>query len=300
MTCYSLRSRYSFPALLGFVFASLSLAVLAEPASPPEPLYQVSTNIVYGHGPKSKHELQSLDVYWHKNKKPRPVIIYVHGGGWAFGDKGDVGDKPGFFAHHKIDFVSMNYRLRWEASLFDQLEDVVSVVAWVRHNADKYGFDPARVILMGEGAGAHLASMVATDEKLLKTAGLSLSDIRMVVSMDNSGFDIPKLMSQSGNFLEKRRYRLVFGDDSTVWGTLSPINYVAPGKGIPPFAVMYTHNNESTTDQARLFARSLRDAGVNVIMIPSNSKSSVPVEASLGMAGDAPTLALIAFIGAAI
>ena len=262
---------------------------------------KVARNIYYGSGKDTDNALQSLDIYWLDNHKLNPVIIYVHGGGWAFGDKSNVNDKPTFFNDHKIAFISMNYRLRWEYTLYDQLEDVVSVVRWVKQHHRQYSLDPKKIVLMGEGAGAFLVSLVGTDEDMLKTSGLDLSDIRIVVSIENPSYDIVTLMKDSGDFLEKRRYRLIFGTEKKVWSAFSPINHISAGKGIPPFALLYVTDNVSETNQAKSFAKALRDAKVDVIMIPDNKKkASESVNEELGTPGDGPTLALMAFIRAAI
>ena len=89
----------------------------------------------------------------------------------AFGDKNEVNHKPDYFVPNGFAFISMNYRLRWDYELFHQLEDVVSVVSWVHENAGAYGPDASRIVLMGNGAGGHLASLVGTDERHLKGGG---------------------------------------------------------------------------------------------------------------------------------
>ena len=293
--CFPVWLRLFPLASVGILLFSLSAPSQAEQAGP-----TATRNIYYGEGGPADHELQSLDIYWTDTKTRHPVIIYVHGGGWAFGDKSNVHKKPEFFADHGISFISMNYRLRWEYKLYDQLEDIVSVVRWVKKNHARYGLDPDRIALMGYGAGALLVSLVATDEDLLKTQGLGLKDIRSVVSINNPSFDIVKLMDESGNFIEKRRYRLVFGEDKTVWSAFSPINHVSAGKGIPPFAILYATQDESSTGQAKLFAKQLRAAKVDVIMIPDNQKTAGSIDAELGTAADGPTLALVTFLGAAL
>ncbi|MBD3645897.1 MAG: alpha/beta hydrolase, partial [Pseudomonadales bacterium] len=123
--------------------------------------YQVASDIYYGNTPKKwDREYQLLDVYFQDKKDRRPVIIYVHGGGWAFGSKADVHNKPDFFVPKGYAFISMNYRLRWDYKVYHQLEDIASVVNWVHENADEYGLDSKRVFLMGNEAGAHLVSLV--------------------------------------------------------------------------------------------------------------------------------------------
>ncbi|MDG1442930.1 MAG: alpha/beta hydrolase, partial [Pseudomonadales bacterium] len=138
--------------------------------------YKVTRDIVYGDPKAFFSELESLDIYWQDNKESRPVIIYVHGGGWAFGDKSEVNSKPDFFVPNGIAFISMNYRLRWDDKLYDQLEDIVSVVKWVKDNSKTYGLDSKRVILMGHEAGAHLVSLISTDPRYMRAQGLSLNN----------------------------------------------------------------------------------------------------------------------------
>ena len=298
MSCVALRSRFFLLVVAGVGLITSAFPSFAELA-PPKGL-NVDRDIYYGTGAGKTKSLQSLDIYWNKTGKPRPVIIYVHGGGWAFGDKSDVRHKPDFFALHKISFVSMNYRLRWEYKIYDQLEDVVSVVNWVKRNHAAYNLDPNRIILMGYGAGGFLVSLVATDEDLLRTQGLDLGDLRAVVSIDNPSYDIVDLMQAPDNFIEKRRYRLIFGDDENVWSAFSPTTHISADKGIPPFAILFATDDESAGNQAKAFSKSLRDAKVDVIMIPGNNRKAESVDDELGMPGDKPTLALMAFIGAAL
>ncbi|MCB1693725.1 MAG: alpha/beta hydrolase [Pseudomonadales bacterium] len=292
------RALVRFSLAISIVATVIVLLPSASPALAEDVAPLVTRDVVYGDPKKPDSELQSLDIYWKDNAKKRAVIIYVHDGGWAFGDKSDVHLKPNFFALHDIAFVSMNYRLRWDYGLADQAADIASVVKWVRGNAKQYGLDPSRVILMGHGAGAHLVSLVGTDAQYLKAKGLTLADIRSVVAIDTISFDIPALMASDASFVEKRRHRLIFGEDEAILRAASPITYVAKGKQIPPFALLYV--NGSSAQQSREFSRALREADVNVIMIPGNDKTSQSIDEELGRPGDAPTLALIAFIRATI
>lgn len=262
--------------------------------------FLVSRDIVYGDPNRPDFQLQSLDIFWKDNLKQRPVVIYVHGGAWALGDKSDVHRKPGFFSVHDMAFISMNYRLRWEANLVDQLDDITSVIRWVGRNARQYGLDPTRIILMGHEAGAHLVSLVATQPSYLKTSDIDFANIRAVVGIDSASYDIEALMGNSGKFLDQRRHRLIFGETPKGWQAASPISHLNADKAIPPFALLYVPDNESTASQARQFSKALRDADIDVIMIPGGENSTETIDEKLGAARDAPTLALIAFLRAAI
>jgi acetyl esterase/lipase len=90
------------------------------------------------------------------------ALIYVHGGGYFTSHK-DFGTRP-FFRHlaeqgHVI--MDIDYRLAPTADLFDMLEDVRHAVAWMKQNAEWFGADPKRVVLIGGSAGAHLCLLAA-------------------------------------------------------------------------------------------------------------------------------------------
>ena len=59
--------------------------------------------------------------------------------------------------------ISANYRLRPEAGFEDHLADLGKVLGWVRSHAADHGADPARIVLAGSSAGAHMSSIAALD-----------------------------------------------------------------------------------------------------------------------------------------
>ena len=284
-----------FRLVLGLIFITSNTAFADN-----KPLYQVDSNLYYGDTSKPDKELQSLDVYWQDNKAERPVIIYVHGGGWAFGDKSDVNLKPDFFLPQGFVFVSMNYRLRWDYKLYDQAEDLAHVVSWVRDHAKQYGIDKDKIILMGHESGAHLVSLVGTDGRYLKTQGLSLSNLKAVVAIDTLSYDVPRVLKELGTFVQRRQHKLIFGEEKPVQLEASPIYHVKNNKNIPQFALLYVPDNENTLIQTKAFAKSLREQEVNVIMIPGNAKTKQMLDVELGKVGDISTIALIAFLRATL
>ena len=239
-----------------------------------------------GYGEEDKNQV--LDIYYRTGSAKLPVVIYVHGGGWAFGDKDDV--------HH----ISMNYRLRWDHEIYDQAEDIVLVTDWIHQNADTYNLDSSKIVLMGHAAGAHLVSLVGTNESFMRAGHRELSDITAVVAIDTVSYDIGRLMIELGSFIERRQHRLVFGNDQQVWEEASPITHVEPNKRIPSFALLYVAEDEESLLQAKGFAKVLADAGVETIMIPGNEKTSASIDKELGSANDSTTQALLAFLRAKI
>lgn len=105
---------------------------------------------------------QSLDVVVPREScGPSPVLVYLHGGGWQFGDKGSSARICRCFAAGGVLVINANYRLAPRWGLREQLEDVSSAVLWARDNAARFDGDPERLVLAGESAGAHLASLYA-------------------------------------------------------------------------------------------------------------------------------------------
>lgn len=100
--------------------------------------------------------------------KKLPVVVYVHGGGWAAGNKKDFRDGARGLA--KADYVtfSIGYRLvntndvnnitRWPA----QIDDVQRAIRWIRSKADEYQLDPDKIGAVGASAGGHLVSLLGT------------------------------------------------------------------------------------------------------------------------------------------
>lgn len=111
----------------------------------------------------SEAETQVCDVYLPERTEPVPVIIVVHGGGFAFGDQGmpiiqpviDKGLENGYAV------VSVDYRKSNEATFPAALGDVKAAVRYVRANAERWGVDADRIAIWGESAGAYLSLMTA-------------------------------------------------------------------------------------------------------------------------------------------
>jgi arylformamidase len=241
-------------------------------------------------------QLQSLDLYWKKSTTKQPVILYIHGGGWVFGDKNEIHRKPEFFTKNGFAFISMNYRLRWDYTLYDQLEDVVSAISWIRSHSDAHNLDAKRIILMGHGAGGHLASLVATDPGYLTTVDLQLTDIKAVVTIDTFSFDIPRVMTELGSFLQRRQHELMFGTKKEIWLAASPISHLVSDQAVPLFALIYPTDNVETKLQTQGFARELVKLGNTAIMIPGSQGAGATLDADLGKENDPTTSAMLTFL----
>lgn len=102
-----------------------------------------------------------LDLYVPQGAPtPVPVIVFVHGGGWAVGSRKGL-DFQRYFAREGIAMASIDYRLTPSITFPKDAEDVKTAVRWLRAQAGAYGLDPKRIGLWGTSAGGHLVSIAA-------------------------------------------------------------------------------------------------------------------------------------------
>ncbi len=102
------------------------------------------------------------DLYIPATKSvPPPAVVWLHGGGWRFGDRRLAPDLRKFAQQSELAVVSIDYRLSDEAKFPAPVEDVKTAVRWIRSVANKFGLDADRVGLWGSSAGGHLAACAA-------------------------------------------------------------------------------------------------------------------------------------------
>ncbi len=153
---------------LGRVIDPPKTAALYAPLQQKEPYpgVKIERDVKYGAADRNL-----LDVFTpQKASSPRPVLIFVHGGGFTAGNK-RTGDSP-FYDNimlwaAKNGFVGVNttYRLAPQSPWPAAAEDLGAAVQWVSANIAARGGDPARVFLMGHSAGAvHVANYVSHPE----------------------------------------------------------------------------------------------------------------------------------------
>lgn len=112
------------------------------------------------YGPYDKWNL--LDVYRPIAAEGKlPVIINIHGGGYFYGDKELYRFYSMRMAQGGFAVVNFNYRLAPEFNFPSPLEDTSRVLKWIDDNADEYGIDKENVFIIGDSAGAQLASQYA-------------------------------------------------------------------------------------------------------------------------------------------
>lgn len=195
-----------------------------------------------------------------------PLIVFVHGGAWSMGDKsnGTGKWKPAHFTAAGYAFASIDYRLVPQVKVEDEAGDVAHALRHLIDHAGDLGFDPARVVLMGHSAGAHLVALVATDERYLKAAGLSFASLKGVIPIDGAGYDVPRQMAGNAPRLLQAKYEAAFGSDPARQRALSPTFAAAAGAGhLPPFLLIHVQRPDGVA-QAEELEAALKAAGAAV------------------------------------
>ena len=144
----------------------------------PEPIWE--RDIPFWTIPGTDRQLL-CDIWRPSNGKVSGLaLVYLHGSGFAIGDKDFFTRK--LFAHlaaqgHTV--MDIAYRLIPEVDIYGMVGDAKRAVAWIKANADQYGVDPGKIVLGGASAGAHIALLAGytPEHPELKPADLNGKDL---------------------------------------------------------------------------------------------------------------------------
>lgn len=156
-------------------------------------------NISYG----SHGKWNLLDVYYPDGTTtPLPTIVSIHGGGYVYGSK-EIYRRYGMdMARRGFAFVNFNYRLAPKWRFPSPLWDTNSVMEWVCKNAARYHLDPTRIIIVGDSAGAQLASQyaaIATNPAYAAAFHMAVPEITVRAVGLNCGMYNPRLFLENGS-----------------------------------------------------------------------------------------------------
>ena len=210
----------------------------------------------------------------------RPIVVWVHGGGWSVGDKSNqMTDKLPFFHGLGAVVVSINYRLTTEGGTVqhpDHVEDVATAIAWVRKHAVELGGASNRLAVLGHSAGAHLVALVGTNKRFLAKQGLSAADVACIGSYD-SEYTVSSIVAREPS------YKAVFTSDPIAWEDASPSAHVSTG--LPPFQLA-CRGTMGRTAQCEEFAGSIRRVGSQAETIDASSLAHEEVNSEIGKVSD--------------
>lgn len=251
----------------------MSLLSLPALAATPDGI-KILRNVAYG-----PDKLQAMDVYLPPNAKAAPVILMVHGGAWRIGDKRHppvTENKVARWVPKGFIFVSVNYPMVPESDPVGQADDIARALAAAQAAAPGWGGDPARFILMGHSAGAHLVSLLNADPA--RAAKLGAKPWLGTISLDSGALDVPAIM----NHRHPRLYDEAFGDDPALWTASSPIHHLT--KASPPWLGVCSSNRATSCGANKIYAAKSRDLGLRAETL-GEPLSHGEINADLGKPG---------------
>lgn len=219
--------------------------------SEPIPGGELLADVPYGRRPA-----QRLDLYRPLAATRCPVLVIVHGGAWALGDKANaavVDHKVAHWLPRGWVVVSLNYRLLPWAGPMEQAADVARALALVQRRIGEFGGDPQRIALMAHSSGAHLAALLLADPGL--GAEFGLQPVRCAVLLDGAALDVPVVMEGEHLPLHER----AFGDDRAFWREASPRHRL---KAVPaPVLLLCSQLRDDSLQQSEAFADAVSAIG---------------------------------------
>lgn len=202
-------------------------------------------------------------------EKPRPALVYVHGGGWRSGDK-TVGlyslipfAKDGYFC------ASIDYRLTDEATFPAQIEDAKCAIRYLRANAQRYNIDQNRIGVWGASAGGHLVALLGTSGDVAELEGKSgwadttsrvqavcdwygPTDLTLLKDVPSGGHGTDAVEALLGGTVAEKE---------DLARMASPVTYVSDDD--PPFLIMHGEKDPLVgLRQSKVLHAALQEAGI--------------------------------------
>lgn len=185
--------------------------------------------------PYGDDPLQRLDI--HHLKKPhnikRPVIFFIHGGGWTTEDKSNTRFYALEWINRGYTVVSVNYRLAPNVIHPLQIDDCALALKWVIDNIEDYGGDPNKIALIGHSAGAHLVALLVSDRKWHKKYDINIKKVKCWIPVSGI-YDFDLKENYLHPLLESSIMAMLGDDDKK---DCSPIKYIT-GKE-PPCLILH-------------------------------------------------------------
>ncbi len=186
--------------------------------------------------------LQRINLLIPKEIKSPPLFMWIGGGAWSFVSRNIEMDLARQFAKRGIAVATVGHRLSKGSFRTNSrkngvihpahIEDVAAAFNYLYQHSEKYGFDGQSIIVGGFSSGAHLAALLAMDQKYLARYKLKTDQIKAIIPVGGT-YDINHYYDQFKNNTDQQTQRLaethvmdVFGQDISLFSDASPVSYL--------------------------------------------------------------------------
>ncbi len=187
--------------VITFIFFSCKKEDKVIPPPDPFPLTDTLVkDISYGNNNANKFDLSLPGNRTNQTK----LIILIHGGGWSTGDKNDLNFIASGLKTRGFAVANINYRLSPQSNdnYAMQLDDIDSVVSFLKRNAAYYVFSSSHFYITGHSAGGHLSLSYAytrnADGTIAAAAGMAAPTNLFSAAYYNTIIDAPMITEYLG------------------------------------------------------------------------------------------------------
>lgn len=135
---------FRIPTLIVIFLAAIQMTLSAE---------EKPAGLTYADVPYGPRARNVLDFWQADGDGPRPLIVFIHGGGWTQGSKSQGAHRYRPFLEKGISCAAINYRLSSDAPLPAPVHDAARAVQFLRFKAKEWNIDKDRIALTGGSAG---------------------------------------------------------------------------------------------------------------------------------------------------
>lgn len=234
--------------------------------------FLLESDVPYGNGDPFLLDLIRPET----SATPRPAVVYIHGGGWAFGHRASGIVPSLLLARAGFVAATISYRFSDVARFPAQIHDVKAAIRFLRANADRFGIDPDRIGTWGHSAGGHLAALTALHGDLPDLEGPNddpavSSRVQAVVQLSGPcDFTVPFHTIDGAPKVDEAAVRMLGGDPLAhpdVARRASPTQRTQPGDA--PMLILHgTQDDVVSFDQAEMLLRAGQVAGNEIALMP--------------------------------
>lgn len=265
--------RHSRSGGIARLLAACALLVAVRlDAAAPRVEYEVPYGFAAGAGASLRR--QSFDLYLPSTERP-PLVVFIHGGYWVQSDdEYRIGPRVAqALVADGAAVALVRYRLSPDVRHPAHANDVAAALGALKRLAPRYGYDFARLYLLGHSAGATIAAQLALDPRYLQEVGMKPAELAgavLISGVYDLGPDGP-ITSRSERFISA-----AFGTAAAARRDASPITHARAG---PPFLVLAAADDfPGFAADARRFVRRLHQAGHTAVrdaIIPGRNHFTV-------------------------
>ena len=196
-------------------------------------------NLDYYTGKDQDINKHKLNLFLPKGVENPPMLLWIHGGAWAFGDRKNETELARKFAAEGIAVAAISYRLSpgvWQDPKYDtgiqhpeHIRDVARAFDWLHKKAKDYGYDPHSIFVSGYSAGGHLSALLAMAPTYLTEVGRSVRDIKAAIPIAGA-YDMEAYykthLTYNGKDMAEQHVKAALGNTMQALRAASPTKYI--------------------------------------------------------------------------